>query len=218
MTRSLIMKGAHMKAIKRGIDLSKHNKVYDWEKVSKAVDFVILRAGGDYNKKYKDSKFEYYYNACKMYNIPVGAYYDCGKEFYTSDKGIECARHFHDLLSGKQLEYPVYMDIEVTPAKYRKLITDAAVSFCEYMQDRRYFIGIYASDISGFQDLLQFDRVKAYSQWVARYGNKPSYVKTYGMWQYTSTGRISGIEGNVDQDISYFDFPEVIKGVHLNGY
>lgn len=207
-----------MKQIARGIDLSKHNKVYDWEKVARSVDFVILRAGGDYNKKYKDSKFERYYNACKMYDIPVGAYYDCGKEFYTADKGIECAEHFTGLLSGKQFEYPVYMDIEVTPVKYRKLITDAAVSFCEYMQDRRYFVGIYASDISGFQEALQFDRIKAYTQWVARYGNAPKYVQTYGIWQFTSTGRISGIEGNVDQDIAYFDFPKVMKGVHLNGY
>lgn len=207
-----------MKQIARGIDLSKHNKVYDWEMVSKAVDFVILRAGGDFNKKYKDIKFEYYYNACKMYDIPVGAYYDCGKEFYTADKGKECAQHFLNLLSGKQFEYPVYMDIELTPAKYRKLITDAAVAFCDELEKYRYFVGIYASDISGFQEMLQYDRVKLYSQWVARYGNKPSYIQTYGMWQFTSTGRISGIEGNVDQDIAFYDFPKIMKGVHFNGY
>ena len=207
-----------MKIVARGIDLSKHNVVNDWEKVAKSVDFAILRAGGDYNKKYKDSKFELYYNACKMYGIPVGAYYDCGKEFYTVEKGIDCAKHFMGLLSGKQFEYPVYMDIEVTPAKYRKLITDAAVAFCEYMQQNRYFVGIYASDISGFMERLQIDRVKPYSSWVARYGNAPQYVKAYGIWQYSSTGRINGIEGNVDLDIACFDFPKVIKGVHLNGY
>lgn len=212
------MKGDTMKVIARGIDLSKHNKVYDWPAVAKAVDFVILRAGGDYNKKYKDSKFELYYNACKMYDIPVGAYYDCGKEFYSADKGRECAQHFLNLLSGKQFEYPVFMDIEVTPAKYKKLITDASIAFCDTMQDRRYFVGIYASDISGFMERLQYDRIKQYTAWVARYGKTPEYVKAYGLWQYSSTGRIAGIEGNVDQDIAYFKYPEVMKGGHFNGY
>lgn len=202
----------------KGIDLSKHNIVADWKKVSKEVDFVILRAGGHFGKFYKDSKFELYYNACKMYGIPVGAYYDCGKEFYCHDMGIRCAEHFKGLLSGKQLEYPVYMDIEVTPSKYRHLITDAAVSFCETMQDAKYFVGIYASDISGFMERLEIDRVKYYSAWVARYGKNPEYVKAYGMWQYSNTGHIEGINGNVDLDLSFFDYPEVIKGVHLNGY
>ena len=200
-----------------GIDLSKHNKVINWELVSKEVDFVILRAGGNFNGFYKDSKFERYYNACKMYDIPVGAYYDCGKEFYTTEMGNKCAEHFRGLLSGKVLEYPVYMDIEVTPAKYRKLITDASIAFCETMEGYKYFTGIYASDISGFQGLLQKERLEQFSFWVARYGNKPSYVKNYGIWQHSSKGRINGIEGNVDLDTSYRDFPKIIKGVHLNG-
>lgn len=202
----------------RGCDLSKHNIVTDWKAVSKEMDFVILRAGGDFNKKYKDPKFEQYYNACKMYDIPVGAYYDCGKEFYTAEKGLDCAKHFKNLLSGKQFEMPVYMDIEVTPARFKHLITDAAVTFCDYMENNRYFTGIYASDISGFMGLLEIDRVKQYSAWVARYGKNPEYVKAYGMWQYTSEGSVMGIKGNVDLDIAFWDFPEVIKGVHLNGY
>lgn len=202
----------------KGIDLSKHNIVTDWKKVSKEVDFVILRAGGHFGKFYKDSKFELYYNACKMYGIPVGAYYDCGKNFYTSEFGKRCANHFLNLLSGKQLEMPCYMDIEVTPSKYRHLITDATVEFCNTIQDARYYAGIYASDISGFYERLEIDRVKNYTMWVARYGKNPEYVKAYGMWQYSNTGHIEGISGNVDLDISFFDYPEVIKGVHFNGY
>lgn len=202
----------------RGIDLSKHNIVTDWKAVSRQIDFVILRAGGHWGKFYKDPGFEMYYNACKMYDIPVGAYYDCGKEFYTAEMGISCAEHFKNLLSGKQLEYPCYMDIEVTPSKYKKLITDAAVSFCNTMQDSRYYAGIYASDISGFMERLEIDRIKQFTMWVARYGKNPEYVKAYGMWQYTSTGHLTGINGNVDMDISFFDYPEVVKGVHLNGY
>lgn len=203
-----------------GIDLSRHNRVDSWQLVkSSGVDFVILRAGGhDKNSFYKDSKFEAYYNACKMYDIPVGAYFDCGKRFYTAEFGIECAQHFKKLLSGKQFEMPVYMDIEITPRAYKTLITEAAISFCREMEEAEYYVGIYASDISGFKELLDASRIQNFDKWVARYGAKPSYVKSYGMWQYTSGGHIDGIFGNVDRDITTKDYPYIIKRGHFNGY
>ena len=206
-----------MKREFNGIDLSKHNIVNDWDAVKNQVDFVILRAGGNYGGFYKDSKFERYYDACKLRGIPVGAYYDAGKEFYETGTGRAYAEHFRNLLSGKSFEYPVYVDIEVTPRKYRKLITDAAIAFCDYMEDYRYFVGIYGSDISTFHDQLELNRLTAYSKWVARYGKKPSYVKEFNIWQRSSKGSIRGIQGFVDLDTSYTDFPKLLKGVHLNG-
>lgn len=201
----------------KGIDLSKHNLVNDWDLVKKQVDFVILRAGGNYGGYYKDPKFEQYYDACKFRNIPVGAYYDVGKAFIGGDTGKEYAQHFKNLLSGHVFEYPVYADIEVTPKKFKRFITQAAIAFCDYMEDNKYFTGIYGSDISTFHDQLYLDQVDAYTLWVARYGTKPKYVKKYSIWQYSSKGRIDGIVGNVDLDICYTDFPKIMKGVHLNG-
>ena len=128
------------------------------------------------------------------------------------------ADHFLQLMSGKVFEYPVFLDIEVTPRQYKKYITDAAVVFCRELENKGYFAGIYASDISGFKDLLSIDRVAPFCKWVARYGNKPAYVKNYALWQYTSKGTIPGISGPVDIDISYKNFPKIIKGGHFNGY
>lgn len=203
-----------------GIDLSKHNIVTSWAQVyeENQIDFVILRAGGNFGGYYKDSRFEQYYNACKMYGIPVGAYYDAGKTFFSADYGRDYAKHFCDLLSGKQFEMPVYVDIEVTPAKYKKYITEAAISFCELMESRRYFVGIYGSDISTFYNLLDIDQVQRYSKWVARYGLKPNYVKNYNMWQYSSTGTVKGIKGKVDLDRTTTNFPKIVKGGCFNGY
>lgn len=201
-----------------GIDLSKHNVVTDWDKVKTQVDFVILRAGGNYGGFYKDPKFEQYYNSCKLRGIPMGAYYDVGKCFYTHETGLEYAQHFKNLLSGKTFELPVYADIEVTPKKYKKWITAAALSFCMFMESHKYFVGIYGSDISTFKEALEDDKLQAFTHWVARYGNKPNYVKEYGIWQKSSTGRIEGIKGNVDLDETTINFPKIIKGVHLNGY
>ena len=207
-----------MKKTFKGIDLSKHNIVTDWEKVARQIDFCIIRAGGNFGGFYKDSKFEQYYNACKNYNIPVGAYYDVGKEFYSTRTGSDYAKHFKGLLSGHTFEYPVYADIEVVPKKYKKLITDAAISFCDSMEKDRYFAGIYGSDINTFHDMMQLERLERFTLWVARYGSAPQYVKSHSIWQKSSKGHIDGIVGNVDLDISYVDFPGIIKGVHLNGY
>lgn len=206
-----------MTKIFKGIDVSRHNVVTNWEKVKDQIDFCILRAGGNYGGYYKDSKFEQYYAACKRLGIPVGTYYDAGKELWCHD-GKEYAQHFLKLIQGKTFEYPVYIDIEVTPKRYRKANTGAAIAFCEEMEKHRYFTGIYGSDINTFKEMLQLDMVDQYTLWVARYGKKPEYVKQYAMWQYTSKGAIVGIKGNVDKDECYTDFPTLIKGVHFNGY
>lgn len=199
-----------------GIDLSKHNVVTNWDKVAAHTDFVILRAGGNYGGYYKDSKFEQYYEACKARGIPVGAYYDAGKELWCAD-GRVYAQHFLKLIKGKVFEMPVYIDIEVTPKRYKKSNTAAAIDFCKTMESYRYFVGIYGSDVNTFAEMIDYNLVKDFSLWVARYGNKPKYVKEYAMWQYTSKGTVEGIKGCIDRDQCFTDFPKLLKGVHLNG-
>ena len=206
--------------IYEGIDLSKHNRVLSWNDVKHKnnVDFVILRAGGFYDGFYKDSKFERYYDACKNYDIPVGAYYDCGKIFVGNQTGIDYAKHFQNLLSGKQFEYPVFMDIEVTPAHLKRQITNAAFSFCEEMENAGFYVGIYASDVSGFTERLYYNELRRFDTWVAKYGGKPNYIHNPGLWQYTSKGSINGISGYVDKDKAYKNYESIIKGAKLNGY
>lgn len=203
-----------------GVDLSKHNRVLSWDSVynDNKVDFVILRAGGHFDVFYKDSRFEQYYNACKNYGIPVGAYYDCGKNFRGADFGKACAKHFISLIKDKEFEMPVFMDIEVTPREYKTEITEATVSFCTYMESKKYFTGIYASDISGYKERLDYSKVQAFTRWCARYGKEPEFCKSYNIWQYSSTGNINGIQGCVDLDATNVNYPFIIKRGHFNGY
>ena len=122
------------------------------------------------------------------------------------------------MLEGKTFEYPVYIDLELTAPKDKTGATDAVIGFCQTMEQAGYYCGIYASDVSGFADRLDLERLTAYDKWVARYGSKPQYVKTYGMWQYSSTGKIQGIGPAVDLDEAYMDYPEIIKAKGLNGF
>lgn len=207
-----------MKTLK-GIDVSKWQSIIDFEQVKKSgIDFVIIKAGGSDAGIYKDKYFEVNYQKAKAAGLNVGAYYFVGKKFLTAADGRADADRFIKLLEGKQFEYPVYVDIETGSFHVRKRFTDAAIAFCERMEEAGYFCGIYASDISGFHDMLENDRLKQYTHWVARYGSKPSYVTQFDMWQYTSKGVVDGILKYVDCNYCYVDFPKTIKGKGFNGF
>ena len=42
-----------------------------------------------------------------------------------------------------------------------------------------------------------------YKIWLAQYAAEPTYTGRYDLWQYTSTGNVSGVSGNVDLNLSY---------------
>lgn len=203
-----------------GLDVSSWQGVIDWHKLHNTdkIDFMILRAGGSDGSYFKDPKFEYNYRMCKELKIPVGTYYIVGKQCNNGNAGINDAKHFYSLINGKQFEYPVYIDFELPTRNTKNGNTDACIMFCEYLENLKYYVGIYASDISGFCDKLDINRLTPYDKWVARYGSMPKYVKNYGMWQASSDGIIDGIKGRVDCNVSYNHYPEIMKRNHLNGF
>lgn len=63
------------------------------------------------------------------------------------------------------------------------------------------------------------DDIKSrYTIWLAHWVNQTNYSGAYAIWQYSSKGKVAGINGNVDLDICYKDFPTVIKNKGLNGW
>ena len=202
--------------VMKGIDVSHWQGNIDFSKVK--TDFAIIKAGGSDAGFYKDRKFEQNYAGFKSRKIPVGAYYFVGKKCKSRADGVADAKRFITMLKGKQFEMPVYIDFEAPDATFKEANTDACIGFCETMESAGYFVGIYASDISGFKERLNLTRLKPYSLWVARYGSAPKYVTNYGIHQDSSTGRVAGIAGNVDTDICYVDYPSVIKKKHFNGF
>lgn len=202
-----------------GIDISRWQGVINFNQVkASGVDFAIIKAGGSDKGLYKDSKFETYYASCKNLGIKTGSYYFVGPDCISAADGIADAERFLNIIKGKSFEYPVYIDIETTPKTAKKGATDAVIAFCETLENNGYYAGIYASDISGFHDALQLERLEKFDKWVARYGKSPQYVPVFGMWQYSSKGSVPGIIGHVDMDISYIDYDKIMKSKHLNGF
>lgn len=208
----------------KGLDISSYQNGINFDTIKNAgINFLILRAGftgwGTGVSYNKDNCFEDFYNKAKQRDINVGAYwYSCAN---TKEKGIAEARYMYEnCLKGKQFEYPIYIDVEDIhhQVNNKRGVTDAIIGFCEYLENLGYYVGIYASDISGFQDKMYLNELNAYDKWVARYGSEPKYVKQYGMWQSTSSGRINGYNGNLDCDIAYKDYSSIIKNIGLNGF
>ena len=203
----------------KGIDVSRWQGNINFENVKNAgVKFVILKAGGSDDGFYTDKTFYQNYQNAKAIGLSVGAYYFVGKGCKSSESGIYDAQRFAEIIKNCKLDYPVYIDFEAPDRTNKQGNTDACFSFCNYMELLGYYVGIYASDISGFKDRLYLDQLSAFDKWVARYGSEPKYVTNYGIWQSSSKGQIDGIAGFVDIDFSKNDYAKIIRENHLNGF
>ncbi len=207
----------------RGVDLSKYNGNCNLLEAKKSgVEFVILKAGSGASGE--DPYWVINYKKAKKANLGVGAYWYL---YATSvNSAIKEAKMFLKSLKGMQFDYPVYLDMEdKCQAKLgNKLRTDIAVAFCNTIEKEGYYVGIYSMK-SWFDTNFDMNRLSKYDLWIARWGSNSHGYKgkeNVGMWQYTNRGRWNGIpntgEGGVDSNISYKNYPNIIKNAGLNNY
>jgi lysozyme len=200
----------------KGIDISKWQGAIDFQKVKNTgIEFVIIRAG--YGTKGKDEFFESNYKKAKAAGLHVGAYwYSYANGF--KEAGEE-ADAFLRALSGKQFDYPVYLDME------EKSQLDAGMDFCSglirtfcgKLEAAGYFTGFYTSS-SYVRAVVKEEIRKRYSFWCAQWASACSFAGSCGIWQFSSNGTVPGISGRVDLDYAYQDFPSIIVNGGFNGY
>lgn len=98
----------------------------------------------------------------------------------------------------------------------RQALTNVIKAFCSEVEKAGYYVGVYASlswlDGKFYPDQLPYD------VWAAQYFTECQYSGQYGMWQYTSSGSVPGIQGGVDMNECYQDYPKAIKEKGLNGF
>lgn len=202
----------------KGIDVSVHNGNIDWNKVkSDGIDFAILRAGFGRLEKQKDEKFEQNYAGAKAAGIPVGAYwYSYAMD---EDEARLEADVFLKVIKGKQFEMPVYFDLEEKKQFDigKDKVSAIMRAFLERVESAGYFTGLYGS-ASSLTTHTADDIKSRYTIWLAHWMNQTNYNGAYAVWQYSSKGNVAGINGDVDLDICYKDFPNIIKSKDLNGW
>ena len=200
------------KPLKSGIDISLWQDKIDWGKLTS--DFVIIKAG---QRDYTDPLYEQHYKAATDAGIPVGAYwYGEEKTVAEARKEADC---FIERLRGKKFAYPVYYDVEGDMLDLDGKALSAVVdAFLSRVEKAGYWVGLYMSGIP-MHDKISADVLRRYALWVAdTRGQQPTYITSYGMWQYNGKGSVSGITGDVDLDYCYTDYPTQIKAKGLNGY
>lgn len=204
------------------LDISKYQNKVDYAKTAKAVDGVILRIGLTYwgsQSMAEDSCFETHYAGFKAAGCPVGVYY------YSAADDVQKAQQEADfcisLMKGRQFELPVFYDVENSERQgklSKTQLTQIVDTFCSKVEKAGYFVGFYAST-NWLQNKLDTAYLsKKYALWKADYRIFFDRTISCAMHQYTSTGKVSGISGNVDLSRCYQDFTSAIKAKGLNGF
>ena len=203
--------------MKKGIDVSFAQGNVNWSAVKNNVDFVIIRAGFGREVSQTDSQFANNYTGCKSNGIPVGAYWYSYAES-VEDAVLE-AKACLEVLKGKTFDYPIFYDMEEQSQKEKgkEFCTAVANAFLSTVEKAGYWVGLYASK-SFLEDYIDIATRKRYAVWLAHYATSTTYKDGYGMWQWCDNGNIDGIEGNVDLDHCYIDYPTLIKQRGLNGF
>ncbi|MFR3225750.1 MAG: GH25 family lysozyme [Blautia massiliensis (ex Durand et al. 2017)] len=187
-----------------GIDVSKYQGVIDWKAVAAdGVKYAILRVGSSTNAgPYVDPYFESNYNAARAAGLRVGAYlftYATSEQAQNAELEV-----WLPALEGKTFDYPVFVDVE--DASLTGLERDTLTALTKRMMDildqRGYLPGWY-SYTNYINSYLNAEALAAYPLWVADYREPLGYTGEYMMWQYTSTGRVAGISGDVDCNWDY---------------
>lgn len=193
-----------------GIDVSKWNGDIDWDKVkADGVEFVMIRCGyrgTTMGSLIEDPNFLVNIRGAKAAGLDVGVYFFT--QAINEVEAVEEASMVIALCEGYELDYPVMIDSEGAGGNGRadsldvETRTKVCKAFCETIENAGYEAGVYASR-SWYNANLEVNKLEKYRIWLAEYRSTPLYSGYYDMWQYTSKGKVDGIEGNVDLNISY---------------
>lgn len=221
----------------KGIDISYHNYSLDsngdyisldFDSINAAgIDYVIIRLGDAAIGL--DPTFEKSYTDAKAAGLDVGAY------FYTrattKDEILREANLILSALDGKQFEYPIYLDLEDESLSSLSAqdLNELCFAFFTRLQRAGYYTGLYVNHEWLYNHIDTDTALSKFEIWYARYpltenGEEPTwntekYGNAFGMWQYTDSGYIDGIDGvKFDFNYSFKDYPNIIKNGGFNGY
>lgn len=198
----------------RGIDVSSFQGTIDWDKVkASGVDFAMIRVGyRGYGSGaiMLDDYFEANIQGATEAGINVGVYFF--SQAISEEEAIEEANFVLEHIKNYDITYPVAYDMELithdtarTDTLTGRQITDHTIAFCDTIKEAGYKTSVYAN--RRFLVLkLDLSRLTAYDTWYAAYVSYPDYPYDFKMWQFTDTGSVDGIEGDVDINISFIDY------------
>lgn len=196
----------------KGIDVSHHQEAIQWTNAKAAgIEFAMIKVTEGVG--YTDPNFKDYASGASAAGLHIGAYH-----FLRAGDAQKQAGEFLTAIKPYKWDYPLACDVEHAELLQLKKanLTDMVIAFCEVIKHAGYYPMIY-SNLDWCKNYLDMNRLKAYDLWFARYNEVPGYGGV-SIWQHSNTGQIAGISGNVDLDLSYKDYPAIIKAGGYNGF
>lgn len=197
-----------------GVDVSSYQGRIDWDEVADSgIDFAMIRilTGKRTSNLDKDAYFEYNYQHARAEGIKVGVYrYTYA---YTKSGARQEATEIVDALGGRYLEYPIVLDLEdsmVLNSTTREKRTEIIREYKKIVERAGYKFALYANK-NWLENYIEPEALEGVDIWLARWRsldlgpgyNGPGNVT---MWQYTNSGSVNGISGNVDRNVSYKNY------------
>lgn len=195
----------------RGIDVSKHQGSIDWNLVAQdGVEFAFIRVGnrgyGESGKLMEDDCFEDNIKGALAAGIKVGVYFY--SQAVNETEVLEEASFVLEKIAPYQVECPVVFDVEKVSAGGRmnnitvEERTHLTKVFCDTIKNAGYRPMIYHNTEMGAL-MLDLGQLEEYDKWFAAYTDTLYYPYEYKIWQYSATGRVPGIQKDVDLNISF---------------
>lgn len=198
-----------------GVDVSEYQHEIDWQAVADAgIEFAIIRvgwrgfSGGSINE---DEMFRQNIEGAQAAGLKVGAYFF--SQAVNVMEAAEEAVFTAGLLEGYSLDLPVFFDWETIgtePARTddvdAETVTEACLEFCKLLESVGITAGVYTYIPSVYYK-YDMDAIKDLTIWMGDPGTWPEYYYEHQIWQYSFTGSVSGIEGDVDLDVIYIADP-----------
>ncbi len=197
-----------------GIDVSVHQGEIDWQQVAASpVEFVFLRLGyrgyesGLLNM---DRYAQENYQGAKAAGLKVGVYFF--SQALNPQEAVEEAEFVLAQTADWELELPIVYDWEYVGEHARtadmdaRQVTDCTLAFCRTIAAAGRDVMIYFNSHQA-QEHLILEEVTDYPFWLAMYTDRMTYAYKVQLWQYTDSGHVPGIEGNVDLNL-WFTYPE----------
>lgn len=195
----------------KGIDVSKYQGEIDWPSVkADGIEYAFIRLGlrgYESGKLVLDEYFEQNMRGANEAGVKAGVYFFT--QAVTEEEAREEAAYVIENLAGYEVSYPVVFDVEMivgANGRANNLTmqerTDITIAFCEAVKAAGYTPMIYGN-VKCFTKLLDMTRLEDYEKWYAFYDNYMYMPYLVSCWQYTESGHVDGIKGNVDMNISY---------------
>ncbi len=164
----------------------------------------------------KDEKFEEYAAEAERVGLKLGVYFFT--QAVSVEEAEEEAEYVIGLIKDYKISYPVAFDTEYidddsartnTTEISDELRSKMCVAFCEKIKEAGYYPMIYASE-NWMRRYLELEPLRDYDFWAPQYLDENDFLYDFTMWQYTDSGNIPGVKGEVDLDMSMVDYASFV--------